>query len=129
VVLFLSIIGLWLMRRGRLPGSRWFYGLAVFGLFAPILANSFGWIFTEMGRQPWTVFGVFTTPASVSPEVSGGEVLTSMVVFTLLYGVLAVIEVALMVKYVKLGPPAEQEVDSNPYDPDAPADRPLTFAY
>ena len=129
VVLFLSLIGLWLMRRGRLPASRWFYGLAVFGLFAPILANSFGWIFTEMGRQPWTVFGVFTTPASVSPQVSGGEVLTSMIVFTLLYGVLAVIEVALMVKYVKLGPPAEDEVDPNPYDPDAPADRPLTFAY
>ena len=62
VVLFLSLAGLWLTRRGRLPGGRWFYGLAVFGLFAPILANSFGWIFTEMGRQPWTVFGVFTDP-------------------------------------------------------------------
>ncbi len=129
VVAFLSLVGLWLSRRGRLPGRKWFYTLAVFGLFAPILANSFGWLFTEMGRQPWTVFGLITTPASVSPEVSAGEVLTSMVVFTLLYGALAVVEVALMVKYVKLGPPAADEVDENPYDPDAPADRPLTFAY
>jgi len=123
----LALLGLWLTRRGRLPERRWFYPVALVGLFFPLLANSFGWIFTEMGRQPWTVFGVLQTPASVSPQVSAGEVLTSLVVFTVLYGVLAVIEVGLLVRYAKAGPPTT--VDEDPYDPDAPADRPLTFAY
>jgi len=59
--------------------------------------------------------------------VSAGEVLTSLVVFTLLYAALAIIEVKLLVKYVKIGPP--DVVDENPYDPNAPEDRPLVFAY
>ena len=59
----------------------------------PLGANSFGWLFTEMGRQPWSVFGLMTTASSVSPGVGTGEVLTSLVVLTLLYGVLAVVEV------------------------------------
>ena len=123
----LSVIGLWMTRRGRLPEARWFYRFAFFGLFFPLLANSFGWIFTEMGRQPWAVFGVLQTSVGVSPEVSAGEVLTSLVVFTLLYAALAIIEVKLLVKYVKIGPP--DVVDENPYDPNAPEDRPLVFAY
>ncbi len=123
----LALLGLWWTRRGQLPKPRWFYPAAVFGLFFPLLANSFGWLFTELGRQPWAVFGVLTTPRSVSPQVSAGEVATSLITFTLLYGVLAFVEVALMIRYIKAGPP--QEVDENPYDPDAPADRPLTFAY
>ena len=62
-----------------------------------------------MGRQPWIVFGLLhDRRAGVSPGVSSGEVLTSLVVFTLLYGVLAVIEVGLLVKYVKIGPPADR---------------------
>ena len=123
----LSVIGLWMTRRGRLPKARWFYTFAFFGLFFPLLANSFGWIFTEMGRQPWSVFGVLQTSVGVSPEVSAGEVATSLIVLTLLYAVLAFIEVKLLVKYVKIGPP--ELVDEKPYDPNAPEDRPLVFAY
>ena len=48
--------------------------------FLPLFANSFGWIFTEMGRQPWTVFGLMTTAQAVSPGVSTAEVLTSLIV-------------------------------------------------
>ena len=62
-----------------------------------------------MGRQPWTVVGLYRTADSVSPSVSGGAVLTSLIVFTLLYGILAVIEIGLMIKYVKIGPPSEAE--------------------
>jgi cytochrome d ubiquinol oxidase subunit I len=88
----------------------------------PLAANSFGWIFTEMGRQPWTVFGVFTTAESGSPSVSTGEAATSLIVLTLLYGVLAVIEVGLFVRYARAGAP---EVEEQADDPD----RPLAFAY
>ena len=72
--------------------------------FLPIVANSFGWIFTESARQPWVVFGLFKTADGVSPGVSAGNVLTTMIVFTLLYGVLAVIEFGLMVRTIKVGP-------------------------
>ena len=61
----------------------------------PVFGNSFGWIFTEIGRQPWLVFGLMATTTGVSPSVSAGEVVTSMVVYTLLYGVLAVVEIKL----------------------------------
>ena len=73
----------------------------------PLLANSAGWIFTEMGRQPWVVFGLMTTEHAVSPGVGVGEVATSLVVLTLLYGALMVIEVRLLLKAIAGGlPPA-----------------------
>ena len=75
----------------------------------PYVGNSAGWVFTEMGRQPWTVVGLFKTADSVSPNVSAGEVLTSLIVFTLLYGVLAVVETRLFLKFTKVGPVSEQE--------------------
>jgi cytochrome d ubiquinol oxidase subunit I len=92
----------------------------------PVFANSFGWIFTEVGRQPWIVFGLMTTPHGVSPSVSVGEVVTSMVVFTLLYGALAVVEVKLFLTYVRKGAEPFEE-PQNPADRDE--DAPLVFAY
>ncbi len=72
----------------------------------PLLANTFGWIFTEMGRQPWAVFGVMRTADGVSPSVGAATVATSLIVFTLLYAALAVVEVGLLVRYAKAGPAA-----------------------
>jgi cytochrome d ubiquinol oxidase subunit I len=96
----------------------------VIAIGLPLAANSFGWIFTEMGRQPWTVFGVFKTAESVSPSVSAGTAATSLIVLTVLYGVLAVVEVGLFVKYARAGAP-EIPPDSD----DESEDRPLAFAY
>ena len=98
----------------RMSHRVWGYaGVAV--LFLPLLANSFGWIFTEMGRQPWLVMGLMTTQTGVSPGVSAGEVLTSMIVFTLLYGARAVVEVGLTLRYGRAG--AEQVPEDASYDP------------
>ncbi len=105
---FIALIGLWLVRRGQLPTGRRFYTIALWSLPLPFLANSLGWIFTEMGRQPWLVFGRLKTEAGVSPSVTGGEVLTSMLVFTALYGALAVVDVILMAHFAKEGPEAEK---------------------
>ena len=96
--------------------------------FLPLFANSFGWIFTEMGRQPWSVFGLMTTANSSSPGVGSGQMLTSLIVLTLLYGVLAVVEVKLLFTYIARGADELPEPPS-PDDPDAGADRPLAFAY
>ena len=91
----------------------------------PLFANSFGWIFTETGRQPWVVFGLLKTAAGVSPTVGVGSVLTSLLVFTALYGVLAVVEVKLMLKYLRLGLPDV----STPEQTDDDSDAPLVFSY
>ena len=120
---------LWLTRKGRTPTSGWF---GLMALSVPVLAvsgSSFGWIFTEMGRQPWAVFGLMTTANGVSPSVSTFEAATSVIVLTVLYGVLAVIELGLMARYIRKG--AEPFVE--PPDPGIRGpqddDQPLTFAY
>ncbi|HEY8452098.1 MAG: cytochrome ubiquinol oxidase subunit I [Micromonosporaceae bacterium] len=117
----------WAQRGGRTPISRWLLRAALVLPVLPLAANCFGWIMREMGRQPWVVFGQMLTADGVSPNVSVGEVATSLTVFTLIYGVLAVIEVRLLLTYARQGlpdvsPPSEEETESE-------EDRPLAFAY
>jgi cytochrome d ubiquinol oxidase subunit I len=129
LVALFALVGLWLTRRRPDtdgPTMRWFWRLAPWAVALPLAANSFGWIFTEMGRQPWTVFGVLKTADSASPTVGAGTVATSLVVFTLLYGVLAVVELFLTIRFAKAGAPPTPAVES---DVDDDANRPLTFAY
>ena len=120
---------LWLTRRGRTPTSRWVRPLLVALPLGALAGNSFGWIFTEMGRQPWAVFGLMTTQQAVSPGVSVTEALISVIALTALYGVLAVVEVRLLLHTIKGG--AEEYVEPpdpslrGPHDEDAP----LAFAY
>ena len=112
-----SVAGLWLTRRGRLPRNRWMYRVVVAALPAALAGNIFGWILTEMGRQPWTVHGELLTAASVSPGVSLGQVAFSLAAFTLIYGALAVVEVGLLFRYVKAGPgPAVPPTDDSGAD-------------
>ncbi len=121
-----AVLGLWASRKGRIPTSRWLLGMAILAPFMPLLANSFGWIFTEMGRQPWLVFGLFPTASGVSPGVSAGLVLTSLITFTVLYGALAVVEVGLMLRAIKQGPP---ESVRDPFADHDDPDRELTVTY
>ena len=121
---------LWLTRKGRAPTARWFAPMVISLPVLTVLANSFGWIFTEMGRQPWAVFGLMTTAHGVSPGVSQLEAWISIIVLTLLYAVLAVIEVGLLVKYVRKGAdPFEEPPDPTLGGSDEDEDRPLAFAY
>jgi cytochrome d ubiquinol oxidase subunit I len=119
---------LWLTRRGRFPKTKWFPRAALLAIATPYLANAFGWIFTEMGRQPFVVApnptgidGVWMfTMQAVSPGVTVGEALTSVIALTTVYAVLAVIEIYLMARYVRAGVPA-----ALPEEPDEV----LTFAH
>ncbi|MBM6403376.1 cytochrome ubiquinol oxidase subunit I [Phycicoccus sp. CSK15P-2] len=119
-------LALWATRKSAVPQARWWTWVAVLTPLLPVLANSWGWIFTEMGRQPWLVYGLMTTATGVSPSVSVGEVWVSMVVYTLLYAALAVVEVKLFLTYVRKG--AEPFVDPAEHA-DADEDAPLQFAY
>ncbi|WP_370248148.1 cytochrome ubiquinol oxidase subunit I [Nocardioides sp.] len=118
-----------LTRRDRMPTSRWFGRLLVGLPLLAVAGNSFGWIFTEMGRQPWAVFGLMTVDHAVSPGVSVTEAALGLAALTLVYAVLAVIEVRLLLHTIRTGAPAYVEPPAptlrGPQDDDVP----LTFAY
>jgi cytochrome d ubiquinol oxidase subunit I len=122
-----ALLALFQMRRGRTPHGKWFLPAMIFLPFTPLLANSFGWIFTEAGRQPWAVFGLIRTSDGVSAVVSAGSVLFTMIVFTLLYGVLAFIEVGLTLKVIKNGP--QTEIDYEDPKLGGSDTKPLVMAY
>jgi cytochrome d ubiquinol oxidase subunit I len=136
VSVLVGLLGFWLYRRGRIPTGRWWSKLAIAGAITPFLANSAGWIFTEMGRQPWVVAPNPTgdpkvhllTQAGVSPSVGGGSVLISLVLFTLVYGALGVVELVLFLRYAKAGPLDEAVPGEVPED-ESTDQRPMSFAY
>ena len=119
---------LWLTRGGRTPTQRWVGTLGIGLPIAAVLASSWGWLFTEMGRQPWAVFGLMTTESAVSPGVSTFEAATSLIVLTLLYAVLAVVEVKLLAKYIKRGADPFEEPPNVPVG-GSDEDAPMAFAY
>jgi cytochrome d ubiquinol oxidase subunit I len=97
---------------GRVERSRRLLTLLVPAMVLPYVGNSAGWIFTEIGRAPWIVFGVMTIDKGVSPGVGAGEVLATLVGFTLLYAGLMAADLYLLAKFAKAGlpPSAPDEV-------------------
>ncbi|WP_250285854.1 MULTISPECIES: cytochrome ubiquinol oxidase subunit I [unclassified Frankia] len=95
----LAAFGLWRMRRGGLPGGRHVLLAFVGATVLPYAANTAGWIFTEMGRQPWAVFGLLRTSDAVSPNVSTTAVVLTLAGFTVLYGTLAAVALRLFLRH------------------------------
>lgn len=138
-----AAIGLWIGRKGTVPYDKTLMNLAWLSILAPFAANSTGWIFTEMGRQPFTVApnpdptGVDQvwqfTAAAVSPGVSGEEILFSLIALTLIYALLLVVEIVLLVRYTKGGHPAGMPellaAEHDDDDRDKPSSDVLSFAY
>jgi len=114
-VLFIltAFTGLWLWWMGRLETTRWYHKTLMGVLFLPFIANSAGWLVTEMGRQPWVVYGLLLTSEGVSPSVAGSSIWISMAAFTLVYGFLAAVAAYLVVKYAKPGIPKEVEKNTS----------------
>ncbi|ARJ04925.1 cytochrome ubiquinol oxidase subunit I [Cnuibacter physcomitrellae] len=106
-----AVVGLWLTRKGRMPKQRWVWRVAVWSFPLSLLAMIVGWVFTEMGRQPWIVFSLLKTEDAVSPGVTGLDVLISLIAFTLVYGSLAVVEFRLIIRAIRKGPPEPPEKD------------------
>ncbi|NOR90522.1 MAG: cytochrome ubiquinol oxidase subunit I [Anaerolineales bacterium] len=101
LMLLLAFYALFLMLTERLPKANLFLRLMPFAIALPIIGTSTGWIFTEVARQPWIVFGIMRTEDAASPNVTVSMLLTSLIVYTLLYGVLIVVDVYLLAKYAK----------------------------
>ena len=103
-LLALTAFAFFQLRQNRLEQTPWLLRAIFWSLPVPYLANSAGWIVTEMGRQPWIVFGLQRVEQAVSPNVSSGAVWTSLIGFTVLYGLLAVVGVHLLKKFARQGP-------------------------
>jgi cytochrome d ubiquinol oxidase subunit I len=101
-----GLVGTWLAHRGTLERRRWFLRAALAGALLPPLANLTGWVFTEMGRQPWVVYGLLRTDQANSPLVGSFSVVVTLVGFTLLYGVLAGVGGWIFAREVRRGAPA-----------------------
>jgi len=114
LVFLLALWGLWLIRRKTLATSRLFLWVAIWAAVLPFLMNTAGWLLTESGRQPWIVQGIMLTKNGISPTVSTAFIAISLAGFVVLYGVLATVDLLLMLKYSRQQlPPARAEADVN----------------
>ena len=94
------------MRNKVTPRIRWL-GLFVFAIALPYIANTSGWVLTELGRQPFIVYGLLKTEDAISPGLTGGMVLFSLIGFALIYIGLMGADVYLLTRFAKAGPPAD----------------------
>jgi cytochrome d ubiquinol oxidase subunit I len=109
IMLAVVVCALWLWRRGRLHDTRWFQSICMACIPLGFLAVIAGWITTEVGRQPWVVYGLMRTRAAVSPSLTGGDVVISLVVYGAAYAVILGAGVFFMARLMKPGPAALPE--------------------
>jgi cytochrome bd ubiquinol oxidase subunit I len=109
IMLATVVTGLVLMFKRKLDQSGWYLRLCLFAPCLGFIAVIAGWTTTEVGRQPWTVYGLFRTADSVSPSLTGGNVLLSLLLYVAVYLVIYPVGVFLMLKRVWVGPLALDE--------------------
>ncbi len=118
VAIGITLIGLtlyasWQWKRNKLFDKRWLLFIFVWAVLLPQVANQAGWFAAEMGRQPWVVYGLLRTSDALSASVKAEQVLTSLIMFTLVYAILFVLFIYLLNKKIKHGPVAAQVPDED----------------
>ena len=98
--MLLFVVALWLWRKQRLDRYRWFYWLSFACLPAVYLAGQCGWVLAEVGRQPWAIQDLLPVGAAVS-SLSAGSVITTFILFAVLFTALMVAEVSIMCNAIK----------------------------
>ncbi|NJD60817.1 MAG: cytochrome ubiquinol oxidase subunit I [Anaerolineales bacterium] len=116
LMILISLVALFIELKNLYAKLGWFIKILPFAVALPYIANTTGWILTEVGRFPWTVYRVLKLPDSVSLALSGGEILISLIGFILVYGLLITATVYLMMKFAKAGPvlTSESPAEFNP---------------
>jgi len=104
LMLAIVVSGLVLMARGVLDRTRWYLRLCQVTTCLGFIAVIAGWITTEVGRQPWTIYGLMRTADSVSPSLTGGDVLVSLLLYVAVYLVVYPVGLFLMLRIVWRGP-------------------------
>jgi len=97
----LGALSIFFCRTNRLPQTKWLLRVLLLAIVLPYLANSTGWMLTEVGRQPWIVQGLMTLDQAVSPNVTVEMLAISLVGFTLIYGALMVADIYLLQKFAR----------------------------
>ncbi len=97
----LAVLLLW---RKRLLGSRWMLWLLMLAMPFPYIANEAGWITTEVGRQPWIIYGLMRTADAASPNVATGETIFTVIGFAGMYFLLGVLFLLLVLREIGIGP-------------------------
>ena len=118
-VLLLVMIGYALIQmwRGKIEKQTWLLKLLVPAVILPELGNQFGWFTAEIGRQPWIVYGLLRTSDALSKVVRAEMIVTSLILFTLIYVLLFLLFMYSLDRKIRRGPDAEYD----PIDPGVPA--------
>jgi cytochrome d ubiquinol oxidase subunit I len=125
VMLAIVVCGAVLWARGRLHDTAWFQRVCMAAMplgFAAVIA---GWLTTEVGRQPWVVYGLMRTREAISPSLTGTDVLVSLVLYALVYCVIFGVGLLFMMRLVREGPGGAARAE--PSDLQRPA-RPISGA-
>lgn len=102
--ILLAIVGFYLMVRKKFLSSMWFLKLLLYSIPLPYLANTFGWIAAEVGRQPWAVYRIIRTKDAASVVVPAGQILFTLIFFILVYSLFLVVGILFLKKIIKKGP-------------------------
>ncbi len=106
----IMVLAAFLLWRRRLFESRWMLWVLMLATPFPFIANTAGWFTAELGRQPWIAYGLLRTEDGVSPLVSSGNVLFTIIGFAGLYLIIGLLYFVLMVHEVAHGPESEQDM-------------------
>jgi len=103
-MLALTFCSWWVWAHGALDRARWFHRLCEAASPLGFVAVIAGWVTTEVGRQPWTVYGLLRTNDSVTPSLTGSDVLASLIVYVIAYVVIFGVGGYFMVRFLRAGP-------------------------
>jgi cytochrome d ubiquinol oxidase subunit I len=110
----LTLYATFLRFRGRLFSKKWLLTVFAFSVLLPQVANQVGWFAAEMGRQPWVVYGLLRTSDALSKSVNANQVLSSLIMFFIIYTILFLLFLYLLNKKIMKGPYDEGEIEDRP---------------
>ena len=104
LLILLSIIGILGWWRKWLFEKPWLLWIYVFSVLLPQIANQLGWFSAEVGRQPWVVYGLMRTSDGISTNVSSGQIVSSLILFSIIYLLLLALFIFLLDNKIRKGP-------------------------
>ncbi len=109
LMLAMVAAGFVLLARGQLDRTAWYLRLCQFTICLGFIAVVAGWTTTEVGRQPWTIYGLMRTADSVSPSLTGANVLLSLALYVAVYLVIFPVGIGVMLRIIRRGPTASED--------------------
>ena len=109
IFIAITVVATFLLWRRRLFDSRWMLWILMLAIPFPFIANTAGWLTAELGRQPWLAYGLMRTADGVSPNISSGNVLFTLIGFAGMYLIMGLLYFILVVREVGHGPEAESD--------------------